>query len=162
MTLYGSQANGLMLKGSSDIDVTITLPESKERNVLYNLLRSSMELPDCYKSDKVDFTKPVTFSTSFSEMSCLDITCKNNPALKREVQVLVNKHLEKYNVELIRTYTLVDARFKKLALILKYWNKMHIENSTQRLSSHAMVLMLICYLQIMGVLPKLQLLNVPD
>jgi DNA polymerase sigma len=28
LTLYGSQANGLMLKGSSDIDVTITLPES--------------------------------------------------------------------------------------------------------------------------------------
>ena len=67
----------------------------------------------------------------------------------------MNKHLEKYNVELIRTYTLVDVRFKKLALLLKYWNKMHIENSTQRLSSHAIVLMLICYLQIMGVLPKL-------
>ncbi len=78
------------------------------------------------------------------------------------MQVLVNKHLEKYNVELIRTYTLVDKRFKKLALILKYWNKMHIENSTQRLSSHAMVLMLICYLQIRGVLPKLQLMNVPE
>ena len=85
MILYGSQANGLMLKGSSDIDVTITLPESHERNVLYNLLRSSMELPDCYKSEIVDFSKPVTFSTSFSEMSCLDITCKKNPALKREV-----------------------------------------------------------------------------
>ncbi len=112
MVLYGSQANGLMLKGSSDVDVTITLPESHEKNVLYNLLRSSMELPDCYKSDIVEFSKPVTFSTSFSEMSCLDITCKKDPSLKREVQVLVNKHLEKYNVELIRTYTLVDERFK--------------------------------------------------
>ncbi len=79
MVLYGSQANGLMLKGSSDVDVTITLPESHEKNVLYNLLRSSMELPDCYKSDIVEFSKPVTFSTSFSEMSCLDITCKNDP-----------------------------------------------------------------------------------
>ena len=97
-----------MLKGSSDIDVTITLPESQEKNVLYNLLRKSMEYPDCYKSDVVNFSKPVTFSTSFSEMSCLDLTCKKDPTLKREVQVLVNKHLEKYNVELIRTYTLVD------------------------------------------------------
>ncbi len=110
--LYGSQANGLMLRGSSDIDVTIILDDHKDKSILYNLLRKSMSLPECYKSDLVDFSNPVTFKTSFSEMSSLDITSKKDPKLKRECQVLVNKHLEKYNVELFRTYSLVEPRFK--------------------------------------------------
>ena len=75
-----------MLRGSSDIDVTIILDDHKDKSILYNLLRKGMRMPDCYKSEKVNFTDPITIKTSFSEMSSLDITSKcGDPELKREV-----------------------------------------------------------------------------
>jgi hypothetical protein len=74
-----------MLRGSSDIDVTITLEDHKDKSILYNLLRKGMEMPECFKSDKVNFSDPITFKTSFSEMSNIDITSKADPTLKREV-----------------------------------------------------------------------------
>jgi hypothetical protein len=42
-----------------------------------------------------------------------------------------------------------------LARILKKWNKSMYPDNTRRLSSHAIVLMLIAYLQHIGLLPRL-------
>jgi DNA polymerase sigma len=47
--VYGSQANGLALKGSSDIDTTVILSDSsKKDHVLYNSVRAYMKREDTY------------------------------------------------------------------------------------------------------------------
>ncbi len=114
-----------------------------------------MKKADCYKSEKVSFTPPITFFANFGELCYLDVTSIENPSLKSELQLVINKHLETYNVALIRKYQELYAPLNSLARILKKWNKSIYPDNTRRLSSHAIVLMLIAYLQHIGILPRL-------
>lgn len=41
-----------------------------------------------------------------------------------KVDIGVNKFLELQNSELIRTYCMLDARFRECALVLKHWMKL--------------------------------------
>jgi DNA polymerase sigma len=64
--------------------------------------------------------------------------------------------LEVYNSHLIRDYSLVDCRFHKLALIVKYWNKSLMGgDKSARLNSYSVTLMLIAFLVHRGSLPKM-------
>ena len=76
--------------------------------------------------------------------------------LEIDIDVSVNKILDPYNSYLVQTYALLDERFHKLALILKYWNKQVFPDVSSRLNSYSIVLMLIAYLQHEKVLPNLQ------
>ena len=66
--------------------------------------------------------------------------------LEIDIDVSVNKILDPYNSYLVQTYALLDERFHKLALILKYWNKQVFPDVSSRLNSYSIVLMLIAYL----------------
>ena len=85
-------------------------PGSKEessgkiRNILYNCVRSGMRKPDCYKSESVSFTAPITFFANFGELCYLTVTSVESPSLTSELQLVINKHLETFNVALIRKY----------------------------------------------------------
>lgn len=69
----------------------------------------------------------------------------------------VNRPLGYYNSMLIRTYLDLDYRARPLALVLKTWAKSsEILNNNLALTSYALYLMLIFYLQTKSVLPVLQ------
>ena len=73
------------------------------------------------------------------------------------IEVFINKVVDPYNTWLLQTYALLDERFLKLALVLKYWNKQVNKGlGKQKLNSYSMMLMLIAYLQRENVLPCLQ------
>jgi hypothetical protein len=147
------------LKASSDIDITIIFKEGIARdchNILYRTIRKGMRKPDCFKSEKVDFTEPITFLATFGELCTFRVIDKKEPLQSKEVQLLTNKIIEPYQVAWIRTNLALDPRVKPLTLILKYWNK-SLGNPTcsLRVSSHAISLLLVAYLQHEGVLPNL-------
>jgi DNA polymerase sigma len=73
------------------------------------------------------------------------------------IEVFINKIVDPYNTWLLQTYALIDERFLKLALVLKYWNKeVNKSRGKSKLNSYSMILMLIAYLQLQKVLPSLQ------
>ena len=80
-------------------------------------------------------------------------------AFETDIDLSVNKILDPYNSSLIQTYSKLDERFHKLALVLKQWNKMRFEQKNDRLNSYSIVLLLIAYLQHKKVLPCLQQIN---
>lgn len=70
-----------------------------------------------------------------------------------DIDLSINKILDPYNSQLLYTYALLDQRFHKLALILKYWNKDRFKEKNNRLNSYSLVLMLIAFLQHQKILP---------
>ena len=67
---------------------------------------------------------------------------------KVTIEVFINKVVDPYNTWLLQTYALIDERFLKLALVLKYWNKeVNKDRGKSKLNSYSMILMLIAYLQ---------------
>jgi DNA polymerase sigma len=42
---------------------------------------------------------------------------------KVTIEVFINKVVDPYNTSLLKAYALIDERFLKLALVVKYWNK---------------------------------------
>ena len=69
---------------------------------------------------------------------------------------MVNKKSEVLNSLLILEYSLIDPRFRMLALILKQCNNSLSPNKQEHLNNYSVYLMLIAYLQRQGVLPNLQ------
>lgn len=76
-----------------------------------------------------------------------------------DIDLSINKVLDPYNSRLVYTYATFDERFHKMALVLKYWNKLRFPNKNERLNSYSVVLMLIAFLQKYKVLPNLQLIG---
>ena len=72
-----------------------------------------------------------------------------------EVDLTINATLSLWTAELIRAYGAYNF-VAQTAVYLKMWNKAKFPNRTNRISSHGIVLMLIAYLQSIGVLPCLQ------
>lgn len=84
------------------------------------------------------------------------IVSKHDRSVSYEADILVNKVLEAHNTDLIKTYAMLDTRFRDLCLILKYLNKYHFPSASNRLNSYSIVLMTLAYLQHEGILPILQ------
>jgi DNA polymerase sigma len=72
-----------------------------------------------------------------------------------DIDLSVNKVLDPLNSELILTYSKIDSRFHKLALVLKHWNKQRFPNKNERLNSYSLVLLLIAYMQHRQLIPCL-------
>jgi len=68
------------------------------------------------------------------------------------------------NTLLLKTYADVDPRVRQLVLIVKFWAKRRNINSAYHgtLSSYAYVILVIFYLQIVGVVPNLQKIRGPN
>ena len=84
------------------------------------------------------------------------IISKHDRNVHFEADILINKVLEAYNTELLKTYSGFDSRFRDLCLIMKYLNKYHFPIASNRLNSYSIVLMTLAYLQHEGILPILQ------
>lgn len=166
LIIYGSSVNGLALRGDSDLDLSLVvhnLPElpsmqDQEQSVRHLLesLASTLRTEPRFSS-RFKLTQADLQVTSFGYLMQLRDT-----AFETEIDLSVNKILDPYNSTLIQTYSKLDERFHKLALVLKQWNKMRWENKQDRLNSYSIVLLLIAYLQHKKVLPCLQQINRKD
>ena len=58
----------------------------------------------------------------------------------------MNKILEVKNSDMISTYCQVDERFRKVAMVLKHWNKNLDKHKEKRLNSFSICLMLLAYM----------------
>lgn len=54
-------------------------------NILYDNVRKYMRMSDCYISDRVAFSDPITYFTNFGEVLNMTITSKEDTTFKREV-----------------------------------------------------------------------------
>ena len=66
--------------------------------------------------------------------------------LVMDVDLTVNKVLEVLNSQLIQTYCLMDDRFRKVALVLKNWNKSLNSDKHKRLNSFSIYLLLLAFM----------------
>lgn len=152
LIIYGSAANGIAVKGEhSDLDLSLVLPNLPE-HVSDGKTRES-----CY------FRIFKTLETQFKNANIPDVSLIiNSFGLQLQlkltnsltVDLFINKILDCYNSALILTYSLLDSRFHKLAIILKLLNKFAFKDKGKRLNSYSLNLMLIAYLIKKGVLPS--------
>jgi DNA polymerase sigma len=166
LIIYGSSVNGLALRGDSDLDLSLVvhdLPElasmqEQELSVrrLLESVASAIRTEPRFAS-RFKLTQGELQVTSFGYLMQVRDT-----AFETDIDLSVNKILDPYNSSLIQTYSRLDERFHKLALVLKQWNKMRFEQKNERLNSYSIVLLLIAYLQHKKVLPCLQQINRKD
>ena len=72
------------------------------------------------------------------------------------MDLLVNKVLEMRNSQLIFTYCHLDARFRKLSMVLKNWQKsISPDSKAQRLNSYSIYLLLLAFMIEKQYLPNL-------
>mmetsp|Transcript_1520 Transcript_1520/g.2086 ORF Transcript_1520/g.2086 Transcript_1520/m.2086 type:complete len:92 (+) Transcript_1520:391-666(+) len=63
-----------------------------------------------------------------------------------DVDILVDKVLEVMNTELTLMYCQQDARFQKVALVLKAWNRQLSRDKNNRLNSFSIYMLLLAYM----------------
>ena len=73
-----------------------------------------------------------------------------------KADIAVNNVLGVANSSLLKIYSKIDKRCKKMGLILKHWAKKWKITSEESLSSYALIIMLIYFLQLKRILPSLQ------
>jgi DNA polymerase sigma len=98
------------------------------------------------------------FKTTFGWLLAFDLKFKGNQKqapFKIEVQITQNKILEVLNSRLLRSYAMLDARFRKLALVLKAWNKTLSNDKNGRFNSFTICLLLLGFMLHKEFLPNL-------
>uniref|UniRef100_A0A1I7TAG7 PAP-associated domain-containing protein n=1 Tax=Caenorhabditis tropicalis TaxID=1561998 RepID=A0A1I7TAG7_9PELO len=145
VSMTGSFAAGIDLP-SSDLDFTLTVPSLEK------------------KTDR--FAKLMAIRGGFSrygDFDKLQVTRGTIPVLKMvhvktavEVDVTIDNEAPKANTKLLATYGQIDERFSKLCRGVKKWaSETGVENSKWgRLNSFSICLLLVHFLQHVGVLPK--------
>ncbi|GJJ77701.1 speckle targeted PIP5K1A-regulated poly(A) polymerase [Entomortierella parvispora] len=140
--LYGSQASGLS-NCNSDVDLVVMPCSNKTLGVqsLEQLLKNEgyqikMALPTAR-------TPIVTFYDPKTKLTC---------------DICVDQPLGVENSKLINNYRQLDDRFMPLWVAVRHLAKRHniLDGKKHYLSSYALALMLISYLQMCNILPKLQ------
>lgn len=153
LLIFGSTVNGLLLHGSSDLDLSLIIPYDSS-----SLLPPSQHKSVLSRIHSLLSRASQTFATpSLRPDSFGYLLSTKHLSTGTEIEILLNKVLEVYNSHLIRDYSLLDSRFHKLALIVKYWNKgVAPGDKNGRLNSYSVTLMLIAYMSHRGALPKMQ------
>ena len=157
VSLYGSAASGLALRGTSDIDICVQIPQEAEELILNNnsLYEVVLEgLTTSFKSDNFIIQKSSVFNATFGSNVDITLDTKGDEIIK--VGICLERPETLRHVELFKTYMQLDERVKPLLLLLKYWNKSTFSDPNNRmLTSHAVCLMVVSYLQHEMVLPRL-------
>jgi DNA polymerase sigma len=159
--MFGSTSSDLALRGSSDLDLCITLPPDEAArdppnfNLLYEAIVRYIRHDPASKSDLVTIEKELAFVATFGEILNMVVVSRTDPANKRDVGIVMNHSVNIPVRDLIKTYSHLDERCKILACLLKQWSKVSFSKNNRMLVSHAIVLMTISYLQHEGVLPRL-------
>ena len=159
--MFGSTSSDLALRGSSDLDLCITLPPAEAArdppnfNLLYEAIVRYLRHDPASKSDLITVEKELAFVATFGEILNMVVVSRADPASKRDVGIVMNHSVNIPVRDLIKTYAQMDERCKILACMLKKWSKASFSKNNRMLVSHAIVLMTIAYLQHEGVLPRL-------
>ncbi|CAE7646537.1 Tent2 [Symbiodinium sp. CCMP2456] len=89
------------------------------------------------------------------------VTLEDTKSTLTEVDVSINNSLPLYNSQLLRAYSELDPRVRPLVLLVKVWAKGKKVCGAQggNLSSYSWTIMVLYFLQLVGLLPSLQLLS---
>ncbi|CAE7601710.1 Tent2 [Symbiodinium natans] len=89
------------------------------------------------------------------------VTLEDTRSTLTEVDVSINNSLPLYNSQLLRAYSILDPRVRPLVLLAKVWAKGKKVCGAQggNLSSYSWTIMVVYFLQLVGLLPSLQLLS---
>ncbi|KAG2385911.1 hypothetical protein C9374_003060 [Naegleria lovaniensis] len=183
---FGSYANGLSLRGNSDIDFCFILPLTPERmrknfkeiekerklieeqkkeatgssNRFMKLLSEEQYHKKNYVSQLAQFLESKLHYSDVQGIftARIPIVKFTEPTLKLHCDVGVNNILAVYNTKLVGVYCDTDIRCRQLIFFLKLWIKQRCINDPYggTLSSYTLTLMIIHFLQLNGVLPYLQ------
>ena len=151
VVLFGSAANGLSVRSSNDIDVSLQI--------------EGIEDDAAAKAEIVEEAAKLLENAGMTELLALPkarvpvVKC-TVPTTGTKVDVTVNNTLAVINTKLLADYCKVDSRLAQLVAIVKHWAKRRSVNDPYRgtLSSYCYVLMCIYHLQSRSpsVLPVLQ------
>jgi DNA polymerase sigma len=72
----------------------------------------------------------------FGDILDFHIVSKHNSELKLDASIGINKTLGLANSSLMKIYCKIDSRFRDLALILKYINKIYFPRACERIDSY--------------------------
>ena len=153
VVLFGSAANGLSVRSSNDIDVSLQIDAIGDDPI--------------GKSEIVEEAGKLLEDAGFKEILCLPkarvpVVKFTVPSTGTKVDITVNNTLACINTKLLADYCKVDPRLAQLVAVVKHWAKKRAVNDPYRgtLSSYCYVLMCIYHLQSRSppVLPVLQAL----
>jgi DNA polymerase sigma len=131
---------------SSDLEITVITDhkdDDKVREDVISLIKANTNYTEVF----IKFTRRTKIVSFY------------HGKLGVNVELMLNNHLGVLNSELIRTYSLMDARITILINIIKDWSKLHEVNGNfnGHLSSYCYTLMVIYFLQkYMKIIPVLQ------
>lgn len=139
---YGSTATRLYTY-NSDIDLSINLPCTKPRQAQLKLLRRIGEYL------KKIYPQRITEERFTARVPLLHWSNGANSGNNCAVDICINNHLGIANSALVSKYVGIDDRVASLIIAIKKWAKSRDINNKSRgsLSSFALVLMVIHYLQ---------------
>ena len=109
---YGSTVNGLCLKLTSDLDLTI-LTKHQDSEIVLNDLVGVLKK---YGNQRYEFSSPRRDRAGWI------LNFRDN-ILLTDIDLMVNKVSEILNSEIIREYSMLDQRFVEVTHFLKAWNK---------------------------------------
>ena len=145
---FGSFKSGFALK-ASDIDTTIlTNSAFNERHLLAPLLEYLTELKS-HSAIKFDLEDRVKETIRIPIIKYHDIT-------DFKADIAVNNILGVANSSLLKVYSKIDKRCKQLGLLLKHWAKKWRITNEDSMSSYALILLMIYFLQLKKILPSVQ------
>ncbi|GAX84867.1 hypothetical protein CEUSTIGMA_g12288.t1 [Chlamydomonas eustigma] len=150
--LFGSAANGLSVRNSTDIDVCLEILDVEE-----NQGKFVERLGEIFTDAGMDSVKAISHArVPVCKAKCEGIS----------FDVTVNNMLALVNTKMLKDYTDLDPRLRQLVFLVKWWAKRRRVNDSYRgtLSSYAYVLMCINLLQRRDppILPVLQSLLPSD
>jgi len=135
--LFGSSATNIFSR-DSDIDLCLIIPDThgEETTIIQHLARYLRKLGVTHTLPLVTARVPILKLLSTGRI------------FRYKFDLCVNRPLGTHNSRLIRAYLDLDPRIRPLAFVLKAWSKRtRIHNPSGGLSSYALYLMLIFFLQ---------------
>jgi predicted nucleotidyltransferase len=147
---FGSSANGCG-GPSSDLDLCLVIHGAVDGTEVVERISALLRKREF---DNVDDAR---------KTARIPIVQFMDPVSKIECDICINNTLAIRNTRLLRTYVEIDARVQGMIYFVKHWAKRRKLNdpSLHTLSSYAWLLLVINYLQRIGMLPVLQM-TAPD
>ncbi|KAM3127632.1 hypothetical protein pb186bvf_020283 [Paramecium bursaria] len=140
---FGSQGNGFGTN-NSDIDLTLItdhyIPEVSSLKFIFRNLKRIVADKKC----KIYFIR-------HAKVPLITLYYRG-----QNVDIIMNNLLGILNSKLLKSYSLLHEKVKAGGILLKLWGKQNKVIRKPRISSYAMILMWICFLQRKYALPDLQ------
>ena len=127
--------NGLNVRGSSDLDISIIVPPKTDPHKLLMNFKSVLakynpEIDVYEKGRKYPRRRFKYFENQFPRLDRSGwIFTMEDRKTDISIDIMVNKVTEVLNSNLLLQYSMMDSRFRKLAIYLKFWNK-SLENGS--------------------------------